>query len=313
MASYRHKRFFRGWSFLAITVILMSMISSFTNINSNPFSSDSEPCKRQNSKIEKPEKLVAKENINSNGDFQSSTQENYLLNSSQNISKISGSTSLSSEITEPYFPLVYYGNGIDHMNIYLFDLNLSGLNVGDEIGVFDSIYCVGSAVIEDKDMQQNLLSIPASANDTIESKPNGFIPGHQITLKLYRKGIVYLLYFELLDNSLDVFEIQGSMFAFVDFKKSTGNDLTLNPEDLKVYPNPFNESLYIEFNLGKAQKVNCEIFYSTGKLIKSLINDIVDGQKIIVWDGKNNNGVKLNPGNYYLRANDQVKKIMHIY
>jgi hypothetical protein len=74
-----------------------------------------------------------------------------------------------------YFHKVYYGNGLDHMNINLVDIVSTGLMTGDEIGVFDGINCVGSSLIGDQNMQENNLSITASVNDTIESNPNGYI------------------------------------------------------------------------------------------------------------------------------------------
>ena len=119
-----------------------------------------------------------------------------------------------------YFHKVYYGNGLDHMNINLVNISLSGLKPGDEIGVFDGNYCVGSSLIEKEDLKKNNLSIPASANDTIESSPNGYIEGHNITLQAYRNGVVYQLYFQLVNNSQDIFERRASMFAFVNFSKS---------------------------------------------------------------------------------------------
>ena len=119
-----------------------------------------------------------------------------------------------------YFRKVFYGNGLDHMNINLVEINLSGLKTGDEIGIFDGNYCVGSSVIEEQNLQDNNLSIAASANDTIESSPNGYIEGHNITLQAYRNGIVYQLFFQLVNDSQDIFERRASMFVLVDFSKS---------------------------------------------------------------------------------------------
>ena len=122
--------------------------------------------------------------------------------------------------TSGYFHKVFYGNGLDHMNINLVAIDSTGLMTGDEIGVFDGIYCVGSAVIKDQNMQDNNLSIAASVNDTIESSPNGYIEGHNISLLAYRDGVVYQLYFQTVNDSQDIFERRGSMFALVDFSKS---------------------------------------------------------------------------------------------
>ena len=129
----------------------------------------------------------------------------------------------SSEIqiqTSGFFRKVFYGNGLDHMNINLVEINVSGLKPGDEIGVFDGIYCVGSLVIEPHDMLENNLSIAASANDTIESNPNGYIVGHKVSLQVYRNGVIYQLFFQTVNDTQDIFERWASMFALVDFSKS---------------------------------------------------------------------------------------------
>jgi len=84
----------------------------------------------------------------------------------------------------PYFPKIYSGFGIEHMNINLVNLKLTGLETGDEIGVFDGKYCVGSRVITEDHMLENSINIPTSANDSLITSPNGFIEGHKITLKV---------------------------------------------------------------------------------------------------------------------------------
>lgn len=213
-------------------------------------------------------------------------------------------------LNSTFFPVVFTGNGIDHMNINLVDLRHTGLKSGDEIGVFDGIYCVGATILTDLDIAQNTLSIPASTNDTIENNPNGFIPGHIVTLKLYRHGVVYPLQFQPVNNSKPIFESKGTLFALVDFLNSLALKFSLQTKNIKIYPSRFKETLYILINTDIPRNINCEIYDSDGKLVKSVINDRLVGEKIIVWDGKNNNNQKLNPGNYYLRTNNLIKKIV---
>jgi len=222
----------------------------------------------------------------------------------------SDSVQHSQEANEPFFHPIYVGNGVNHMNINLVELNLTGLKTGDEIGVFDGDYCVGAAVILEIDMQQNLFSIPASANDTLASSPNGFIYGHKIVLKAYRNGTVYPLFFELVDSSKDLFFEGGAMFAFVDFSKSTANELILSIEDLNVYPNPFNEQLKIELNLSTEKQVVCKIYNSSGKQVKLFPDNLLADHMIIVWDGRDDSGAKLLPGYYFLKLNNITKEII---
>jgi hypothetical protein len=211
----------------------------------------------------------------------------------------------------PYFPLVFSGFGVDHMNINIVDLSSSGFFAGDEIGVFDGIYCVGSAVIGERNLKENGLSIPASANENPETKPNGYIEGHKVTIKVYRSGVVYLLYFKTVNNSTDIFERGGSMFALVDFSKSeeqnAADGSSPNP---KIYPNPFGSYLRIEVNLLKGQKLDCEIFDIAGKLIKILYNGVAEGQQLLIWDGKDNRMHKVPPGIYFCRVNQSTTKVL---
>ena len=213
-------------------------------------------------------------------------------------------------LNRTFFPVVFTGNGIDHMNINLVDLKHTGLKNGDEIGVFDGIYCVGSAILNDLDIKQNVLSIPASTNDTIVSHQNGFIPGHIVTLKLYRQGIVYPLPFQLVNNSKSVFESKGTMFALVENLNTESQKFFLRTDEVKIYSGPSKEILYIVIDTNRPRSVNCEIYDSNGKLVTSVINGQLVGEKIFVWDGKDHNNQKINPGIYYLRTNNLIKKLV---
>lgn len=226
--------------------------------------------------------------------------ETHLIFNLSQVTKISG-----------YFPVVYTGNGVDHMNINLVNLMLTGLEVGDEVGVFDGIYCVGAAVIEEKHMQDNSISIITSANDTIESNPNGYIEGHKITLKAYRDGIVYLLNYKTVNESKDIFIKWESMFAFIDFPVSSEHVLTETQTGTILYPNPFSQSISIEINLPQAQHLTAEILDMSGKLIRILYDGVAEEQTILIWDGKDNSGQKVSSGIYLCRANQRITKVIY--
>jgi len=219
-------------------------------------------------------------------------------------------TSETNQIT-PYFKVVFSGNGVDHMNINLVNLKMTGLESGDEIGVFDSIYCVGSATITVKNIEDNTISIPASANDANRENPNGFFQGDKIKLKMYRKGIVYQIYFETVNNSRNIFESGGSMFAFVNFALSTGDANTKSSNELNIYPNPFSESVTIEIILGKPQFVICEILDLSGKLIIPLFKGDTGNYTTLIWDGKDSANKPILPGIYLCRLNQSISKIIY--
>jgi hypothetical protein len=212
-----------------------------------------------------------------------------------------------------YFPLAFTGNGVDHMNINLVLLDKAGIRLGDEIGVFDGDLCAGAAIIEEKHIKDNSISIAASANDRTESNPNGYTSGNKISLKLYRNKIVYLLYFTTVNNSLDLFERGGSMFALIDFSKSTSTSSFLNQTEINLYPNPFNQAIKIEIYLSQPQKLVCEIFDVNGNPVRTFApgdDDLSDSWIEFTWDGKNNNGQRVAYGIYFCRTNQTITRIV---
>jgi hypothetical protein len=210
-----------------------------------------------------------------------------------------------------YFQLAYTGNGIDHMNINLVNLNSGEIMIGDEIGVFDGDICTGAAVIMEKNIIDNSISIPVSANDGAENNQNGFIPGHKIILKLYRNKTVYKLYFQAVNNTNDVFEKWESMFAVVDFSKSTGLSPLEIATGIKIYPNPFAESARVEINLPQKQTLTVEIFNMSGQLVRTLYKGDAERQTILFWDGKDKGGKKVTSGIYLCRSNKTITKITY--
>lgn len=243
--------------------------------------------------------------------------EQNILMQGQTINSFSASTndfkhsSSDLNITLPFFPVIYFGNGVDHMSINLVNLNSTGLLIGDEIGIFDSIYCVGSAVISEMNLTNNGLSIPASANDTIPGSRNGYIEGHHINLKLYRSGNIYKLYFELVNNSRNIFEKWGSMFAFVDFSKSTGSGEMAYSASVNVYPNPFSETIHIDIALKQKQFLNCEIRDVSGHLVRTLFQGEVESREKISWNALDNHGQKVPSGIYFCLVNQTSVKIVY--
>lgn len=82
-------------------------------------------------------------------------------------------------------------------------------------------------------------------------------------------------------------------------------------ELLANYPNPFNPSTRINYNLSKQQKVKINIYNSKGQLIKTLVNGLQNqGKYSVVWNGKNNKGNDVAAGLYfYSMETENYKKI----
>lgn len=87
-------------------------------------------------------------------------------------------------------------------------------------------------------------------------------------------------------------------------------DLTA-PVSVKCYPNPFSNQLTIEIDISTIQNLDVKIYDVSGRLIRNLYheNGMINRQ-IMVWDGKNDRGMKMATGNYYLKVNNTVKKVI---
>ena len=213
-------------------------------------------------------------------------------------------------LASEHFPKVYTGNGTDHMTINLVEISKGGFKTGDEIGIFDGNLCVGAAQIGSDQLLRDQISIPASCNDGFIPAPNGFIPGNQLTIRLFRENQEYLLTPKLLNNSNGILFVKDeSMFASVTTELATSlTDLT-EPVSVKYFPNPFSSQLTIEIDLLTTQKLDVKIYDVTGSLIRNLYQG--NGLKSrMVWDGKNDLGTKMASGNYYLKVNNMVKKVI---
>ena len=68
------------------------------------------------------------------------------------------------------------------------------------------------------------------------------------------------------------------------------------------YPNPFNPSTTIEYSLARKSKVTIKIYDVNGKLIRVLVNGIKSaGRHLVVWDGRDKNGRKVESGVYFYK------------
>lgn len=68
------------------------------------------------------------------------------------------------------------------------------------------------------------------------------------------------------------------------------------------FPNPFNPSTIIEFNLATAARARLEIYNLKGQLIKTLANtELQSGKHRLEWNGKDESGRKVSSGLYFVR------------
>ncbi len=98
---------------------------------------------------------------------------------------------------------------------------------------------------------------------------------------------------------------------------STDNDIfPESPQLHPLYPNPFNCSLTIPFDLGANNRVNLKIYDINGHLIRDYgsLKHYNPGYNQTIWDGKNQNGLPVSSGEYLIQLQMQnhnmIKKVM---
>ncbi len=74
------------------------------------------------------------------------------------------------------------------------------------------------------------------------------------------------------------------------------------------YPNPFNPSTTVRYQIPAEANVQFKIYNSLGQVIKTYSENKSKGVHIFIWDGKNNNGINVPSGLYILKFKAQTAK-----
>jgi hypothetical protein len=104
------------------------------------------------------------------------------------------------------------------------------------------------------------------------------------------------------DGKYDVHAENGPFTLTIDGSKLEIADNDLIPETFALhanYPNPFNPTTTISYDLPEQSQITLGIYDILGKQIKTLINQSQDaGSKIAIWDGTDNLGRQVSAGVY---------------
>ncbi len=89
------------------------------------------------------------------------------------------------------------------------------------------------------------------------------------------------------------------------YQETPNQDLALPVENTALlgnYPNPFNPSTTISFELANPGQISIEIFNQKGQLVRSLVNAALPaGRHQLEWNGADNTGSPVSSGIYYYR------------
>jgi hypothetical protein len=93
--------------------------------------------------------------------------------------------------------------------------------------------------------------------------------------------------------------------SFLGIEESPNNDVKVKP--VSILPNPFSNFVTIKFANPRTENKSVLIYNSSGVLVRHLdTND-----DLVIWDGKNNIGLNLPNGCYFVRLTDDRTKSLH--
>ena len=108
--------------------------------------------------------------------------------------------------------------------------------------------------------------------------------------------------------------VEKEFFADIFFTKydiiTNINQETRQTTELKIYPNPGSDNIYIEFENDKDQHIDLSVFDISGKHIKTLISEVKpQGVYRQLWNGTDKKGKEVSPGSYLVRLKSGRKSV----
>jgi len=102
-------------------------------------------------------------------------------------------------------------------------------------------------------------------------------------------------------DNINVAGFAGDLIDYVS--RSAISDVKLIPSDFLLqqnFPNPFNPSTEIRFDLPEEGHVELSVFNMQGQKVRTLESGIMTpGYHAIIWNGTNNNGSRVSTGMYF--------------
>ena len=142
-----------------------------------------------------------------------------------------------------------------------------------------------------------------------ESTTNMYrIPYHHIEHYMHTAGVEFVQGTWTIvasDGGMDTYASNGPFLLTIDASAYAVDDEAVLPESFALhanYPNPFNPTTTISYDLPEQAQVTLGIYDVLGKQIKTLVNQSQDaGNRIAVWDGTDELGRSVSAGVYLYR------------
>lgn len=120
----------------------------------------------------------------------------------------------------------------------------------------------------------------------------------------------YYYWLESIDFDGDS-QLFGPVNIHLDGNDPGSPDVAPIPGFKDIYPNPFNPEATIRYGVDKAGSVDIKIYNYRGQLVRNLVDTQKSkGWHQAIWDGNNDQGIKVTSGVYFARMNMNGKQYM---
>jgi hypothetical protein len=221
----------------------------------------------------------------------------------------------------------------EYLTLYLSTSNLSEIHAfGAELG-FDTeklqfievrrtSNTMDWEILDGKEFLDGVVIIGGFAGESTQEFNSGALAEIVFSIKSDKLVNVNCWLMNLVDD-LKSFTIEKEFYTFnINAKSGQNKDEIVSNFLIRNYPNPFNSSTLINYQLPVAGQTKVEIINMNGQLIKTLVNEEKPaGDHSVDWNGYSQDGNQLSSGIYFIHfvvtgkngiSYNETKKIMYI-
>jgi len=121
------------------------------------------------------------------------------------------------------------------------------------------------------------------------------------------------------DTDLDILlgNVKGGLYLYNNTKISNVKEEKITPVsnfEISSYPNPFNPETQIRLELQVGQNIKIDVYNLLGENVKNLFSGYIPaGVKSFSWNAKNNSGITLPAGTYFvLVSSHETQKVLKL-
>ncbi|MFI5236865.1 MAG: FlgD immunoglobulin-like domain containing protein [Ignavibacteriales bacterium] len=119
------------------------------------------------------------------------------------------------------------------------------------------------------------------------------------------------------DTDLILGNVKGGLYLYINYEISNVDEGKITPVDnfeIAAYPNPFNPETRIRVELSVGQDIKIGIYNLLGEKVKTLYSGFTPaGTFNFNWDAKNNSGITLPAGIYFVMvSSDETRKVIKL-